>query len=692
MTPVTTQPLWSPTPETVDRSTLRHYMTWLAATRGLRFDDYPALWRWSVTDPAAFWASVWEYAGLDAVSGYDEVLASDAMPGAAWFTGARLNFAERCLSSAADDAVALVAVDEQGGERLVTYADLRRDVAALAATLREVGVEPGDCVAGFLPNVPEAVVAMLASAAAGAVWTVASPESGAAGTLSRLGQARPKVLVTALDYRYGGKDLDRREVVAEICAGLPGLECVVTLGGGDGSTGDDADPWADFGAGFADDAADQASEPVAAAPADPDLPPGVLHITWAEAMYRRVGLTFADTAFDDPLWVLWSSGTTGSPKGIVQGHGGITVELFKALALQCDVGRADRLFVVTSTGWMIWNLMIGALLLGGTAVLYDGSPGHPDADAVWRVAERTGATALCAGAAVLMNGYKSGSVPRETVDLSALRSIIQTGSTLPVAAWHWLAEDVRPGVWVQSISGGTDVCSALCGANPLQPVEAGRIVGPWLGVDLQSWDAGGDPVFDTEGELVVLKPLPSMPLRFLGDPDGQRYRDSYFSVYPGVWHHGDAVVMAPDLSLAISGRSDATLNRQGVRIGSAEIYSVVEALPEVADSMVVGVDLPDGAYAMPLFVVPAAGVEVDDDLRSRIREALRRDLSPRHVPDDIVPVDVVPRTLTGKKLEVPVKKILQGTPVERVSSSGAVTHPEMLEWFARYGRSLRSSQ
>ncbi|MGW5474958.1 acetoacetate--CoA ligase, partial [Streptomyces chartreusis] len=547
-------------------------------------------------------------------------------------------------------------VDEGGAPVEISWEELRRQVADVAAALRGMGVGSGDCVAGWLPNLPQTVVAMLATVSLGAVWTVCSPDFGTPSVLARLRQAQPVVLVAADGYRYGGKPYDKRPVVAELVEGLPSVRHLLAVGH------------------------------LFPAPEEPWSPRAdVRQHSWSALPAAEGPLEFSDVAFDHPLWILWSSGTTGVPKGIVQGHGGIVVELLKALGLGVDLRAEDRYLFVTSTSWMVWNFLVGGLLHGSTVVLYDGSPTFPDVDAAWRIAELTGATMVGVGAAYLVAGEKADGHPAAELDLGALRSILQTGSSLPSSTWHWVHDRLTPGVWLQSICGGTDVCSVLAGGSPLLPVRAGRIQCPSLGVALAAWDPDGQPLTGEQGELVLTSPLPSMPLHFVGDPDGTRYRDSYFDTYPGVWRHGDWVTVHPDLSVVVAGRSDSTLNRMGVRMGSADIYAVVEELPEIADSLVVGVERPDGGYFMPLFVVPADGAALDD-VRDRIRAAVRRRLSPRHVPDVILPVAAVPRTLTGKKLEVPVKRILQGARVDDVSSAGAVTHPEMLDWFAEFGR------
>ncbi|WP_030264265.1 acetoacetate--CoA ligase [Streptomyces sp. NRRL B-24484] len=656
--------LWSPSPASTADSDLARFLDRLERTRGLRFSDYAELWRWSTGDLPGFWSAVWEHYGLDAVSGYDEVLGEAAMPGAVWFPGARLNFAERCFARATDERPALVALTEDGEPEETSWRELRRQVAALAAGLREMGVRPGDRVAGYLPNTPHAVVSLLAAAAVGAVWTVCSPDFGTAGVLSRLRQAEPTVLLAVDGYRHGGREYDRLPAVAEIAAGLPTLRHLVTI--------DHLRP---------------------ASPASAWSPRGdVVQHRWAALTAGDIPLDVADLPFDHPLWILWSSGTTGRPKGIVQGHGGIVVELLKALGLGCDLRAGDRYLFHTTTGWMVWNFMVGGLLHGSTLVLYDGSPTHPDTDGLWGIAERAGATVVGVGAAYLTAAERADSHPAARHGLGALRTVLQTGSALPPSTWRWAHDRLGPDVRLQSICGGTDICSVLAGASVLLPVRVGRIPCPALGVALASWDRDGRPLTGRQGELVVTAPLPSMPLHFLGDPDGSRYRASYFDTYPGVWRHGDWVTVEQDLTVVVAGRSDSTLNRMGVRMGSADIYAVVDRLPEVADSLVVGAELPDGDYHMPLFVVLAEGAVLDDALRARIATAIRHRLSPRHVPDAVVEVPAVPRTLTGKRLEVPVKRILQGAAAAEVSGEGSVTAPEMLAWFAEYARGVRPSR
>ncbi|GGN58373.1 acetoacetate-CoA ligase [Streptomyces albiflavescens] len=651
-----TELLWTPGPRELEDSNVALFMEWLEETRGLRFPDYAELWRWSSTDLAGFWSAVWEYYGLDAVTGYDEVLADATMPGARWFTGARLNFAERCLAQATDERPALVSVTEGGEPVEMSWDRLRREVAVVSAALRRMGVRPGDRVAGYLTNLPQAVVALLATAAIGAVWTACSPDFGTPSVLARLRQARPTVLIAADGYRYGGREHDRRSTITELLDGLPTVRHLLAV---DNVFPPQTDAWS--------------------------VRSGVTVHAWSALPPTNRAPDFADVPFDHPLWILWSSGTTGVPKGIVQGHGGIVVELLKALGLGADLRPEDRYMFVTSTSWMVWNFLVGGLLHGSTIVLYDGSPTFPDAAGAWRVAERTRATMVGVGAAYLAAVEKSGLHPAADLDLGALRSVLQTGSAMASSTWRWAHERLAPGGWLQSICGGTDICSVLAGGSPLLPVRAGRIQCPALGVALSAWDEAGRPVIGEQGELVVTAPLPSMPLRFVDDPGDARYTATYFDTYPGVWRHGDWVTIETDLSVVVSGRSDSTLNRMGVRMGSADIYAVVEQLPGISDSLVVGVEQADGGYFMPLFVVADDGEETGDRLRQRITTAIKRQLSPRHVPDVIVRVPALPRTLTGKKLEVPVKRLLQGARVCDVAGPGAVTDGHMLDWFAEFG-------
>ncbi|WP_165988352.1 acetoacetate--CoA ligase [Streptomyces sp. YIM 98790] len=659
------EPLWRPGPERVEQARLTRFHHWAAerhgAPRPLPGDpegSYAALHRWSVTELDAFWQAVTEWFDVSFATPARTVLAGRTMPGAQWFPGATLNYAEHALRAADDPALAgrpaLLRVDERHQPEPVSWAELRRRVAALAASLRRLGVGPGDRVAGYLPNIPEAVTALLATAAVGAVWTSCAPDFGARSVLDRFQQTEPVVLFTVDGYRYGGKEHDRAATVAELRDGLPTLRAVVHI-------------------------------PLLGTPA----PVGALE--WDALTAGEAGPEYTPVPFDHPLWVLYSSGTTGLPKAIVQSQGGILVEHLKQLGLHCDLGTGDRIFWYTSTGWMMWNFLVSGLLVGATVVLYDGSPGHPSTGAQWLVAERTRATLYGTSAAYVMACVKAGVHPARDHDLSATRCVATTGSPLPPDGFRWLHDEVAAGLWIASVSGGTDVCSCFAGAVPTLPVYTGELQAPCLGTGLQAWDPHGRPLTDEVGELVVTNPMPSMPVRFWNDPDGSRYRDSYFDMFPGVWRHGDWTTVTSRGTVVIHGRSDSTLNRQGVRMGSADIYEAVERLPEVRESLVIGVEQPDGGYWMPLFVAPAPGAVLDDALRERIRRTLRRELSPRHVPDEIIEIPAVPHTLTGKRIEVPVKRIFQGVPLEKAVNPGSVDDAGLLAFFARLAAERRTA-
>ncbi|UED82885.1 acetoacetate--CoA ligase [Streptomyces profundus] len=656
-TPVPDQPLWRPSAERVAAARLTEFHGWAALRHGapaVRTDDptagYAALHRWSVTDLDTFWRALAEWFDVRFSTPPTAVLADPRMPGARWFPGATLNYAEHALRGPADPAAqdqpALLAVDESIAPRAIGWPELRQRVGALSAALRELGVRPGDRVCGYLPNIPEAVVALLASATVGAVWTSCAPDFGARSVLDRFQQVEPVVLFAVDGYRYGGRVHERAETVAELRAGLPTLRAVVHVPLLGGAAPEGALPWAEL----------------TSAPVEP---------------------VFEQVPFDHPLWVLYSSGTTGLPKAIIQSQGGILLEHLKQLGLHCDLGPGDRLFWYTSTGWMMWNFLVSSLLTGSTAVLYDGAPGHPDPAAQWRVAERVRATVFGTSAAYVTACAKKDVHPARDFDLSATRCVATTGSPLPPEGFRWLHEEAGADLWIASVSGGTDVCSCFAGGVPTLPVYVGELQAPCLGTDLAAWDPSGTPLIDEVGELVVGTPMPSMPVGFWNDPDGSRYHDSYFATFPGVWRHGDWITHTSHGGVIIHGRSDSTLNRQGVRMGSADIYEAVERLPEIGESLVIGVEQPDGGYWMPLFVALAEGAVLDDALRQRIADTIRHSLSPRHLPDEIIEIPKVPHTRTGKRLEVPVKRLFQGDALERAVNLGSVDDPEALLFLAR---------
>jgi acetoacetyl-CoA synthetase len=650
---VRSEPLWVPDGDVVERATVTAFLRWLERERGLTFDDYHDLWRWSVDHLDGFWAAVREFFGVPIAAPGIAPLGRRTMPGATWFAGARLNYAEQVLAGGTGDRPALVVVAEDREPTEVTWHDLRLQVGAVAAALRDLGVRRGDRVAAYLPNIPEAVVALLAVTSIGAVWAACAPDFGARSVVDRFAPIEPKLLIAVDGYRFNGAEHDRRDVVADLARALPSVEhtlLVRSLRPGDA-------PPAALGATPFDELTTPPREP-----------------------------EFTEVDFDDPLWILFSSGTTGLPKGIVHGHGGIVLEHLKALGLCLDVRATDRWLFHSSTSWMAWNFLVGGLLHGATIVLYDGSPACPDAGGLWRVAARTGATILGMGSAYAAACAKAGVTLEGPRSPDALRTVIPTGSPLPPAAWSWLHDQLGPPVRIDSVCGGTDVCTAFFGGSPLLPVHAGEISCRWLGVRAEAWGPDGRPLVDEVGEFVVTAPMPSMPVSLWDDPDGRRYREAYFDVYPGVWRQGDWITITSRGSVIVWGRSDATLNKGGVRAGSAEVYGVVDGFDEIADSLVVGVEQPDGGYWMPLFVVLAEGARLDDGLLTKLRSAIRSQLSPRHVPDEVVAAPAVPRTLTGKKLEVPVKRILQGVAPEDAAATGSIEDPEALRWYARFAR------
>jgi acetoacetyl-CoA synthetase len=645
--------LWEPSQEVVERATLTRYLRWLESERGLRFDDYQALWRWSVDDLEAFWATIWDFCQVRAAAPYERVLERREMPGARWFPGARLNYAENVFAVARGDEPAIVARSETRPDVQLSWAELREQVARAASGLRELGVGPGDRVVAYLPNVPETVVAFLATASLGAVWSSAAPEFGARSVIDRFGQIEPTVLLAVDGYRYGGRDHDRREAVAALREAMPGLRRTVIL------------PY------LHDD------------PAVEDA------LTWDRLLAAGDGeLSFEPVAFDHPLWVLYSSGTTGLPKAIVQGQGGILLEQLKKGHLHLDLHPGDRMFWFTTTGWMMWNFLVGCLLPGATILLYDGNPAHPDLDVLWDYARDTRMTCFGTSASYIASCLKAGRSPGRSHDLSALRSVGSTGSPLAPEGFQWVYDEVKPDVWLFSTSGGTDVCTAFVGGVPTVPVYRGELQGRALGAAVKAFDEEGREVVDQVGELVITEPMPSMPLFLWDDPGGERYRQSYFDVYPGVWRHGDWIEITSRGTAVIYGRSDSTINRQGVRMGTSEIYRAVLAEPEVLDALVLDVPRPGTEGWMPLFVVLDEGAELDGELRDRIRRRIRADVSPRHVPDELYAVAEIPRTLSGKVLEVPVKKILTGTPPEQAASRESLANPKALDWFVDLARRL----
>jgi acetoacetyl-CoA synthetase len=637
--------LWSP-PAAGDESTqIGAYLRWLREQRGRSFERYADLHRWSVGDLGGFWGSVWDFFAVKASVPCDRVLRSRKMPGAEWFPGARLNYAEHMLGGEADRArPAVIAHSQTRAPLELTFGDLREQVAAARAGLQRLGVGPGDRVVGQLPNIPETLIAFLATASLGATWAACPPEFGPRSVIDRFAMLDPKVLFAVVGYRYGEREIDRRAEVAELLAALPTLEHVVHV------------PYAG---------------------GEKDTLAGA--VGWGELLSEPGALAFEQVPFDHPLCVLFSSGTTGLPKAIVHGHGGILVEHLKNHALSWDIRDGDRLMWFTTTAWMMWNALVSALLLRASIVMLDGNPLHPDLEMQWGLAERLRPTQMGVGPALLMACRKAG-VSLARHDLASIRQLCAAGSPLPAEGYDWVYEQLGADVLLNVGSGGTDVCSGIVQGGPLQPVYRGEISGCALGVDVAAFDAAGRPLVGELGELVIREPMPSMPVRFWNDPGGARYRATYFDTYPGVWRHGDWITFTPRGSCLIAGRSDATLNRGGVRLGTGEFYPVIEAMEEVLDSLVVHLEDRDGGPGeLMLFVVVAPGVEFDDALRAKIVAALRGARSPRPVPDVVEAVPAIPRTLTAKKLELPVKRILLGAPVSEVASADALADPRALD-------------
>jgi acetoacetyl-CoA synthetase len=625
--------LWEPPAELVEGSVMKRYMRWL--DRG--FETYDDLWRWSVEDLDGFWGSLWEFFEVD--SDYERVLGDRGMPGAEWFPGARLNYAEHAFRGKRDDAVAIVHASEVREQAEMTWGELREQVAGIAAGLRDLGVGPGDRVAAYIPNIPEAIAAFYAVASIGAVWSSCSPDFGARSVIDRFAQIEPKAFIAVDGYRYNGRDFDRSEIVAAIHEEVGGE--LVRLGYLDGSG-------------------------------------------WDEDFLGDRELAFERVPFDHPLWVLYSSGTTGLPKAIVQGQGGILLEHLKKLHLHVDAQEGDRIFWFTTTGWMMWNFLVSGLLTDAAVVLYDGSPGHPDMGVLWDLAESAGVTTFGTSASYIASCMKAEVEPGNGRDLSRVKAVGSTGSPLSPEGFRWVYEHVGRDTWLFSTSGGTDLCTAFVGGCPLVPVYEGELQARSLGAAVEAWSPEGEPLIGEVGELVVTEPMPSMPLYLWNDPDGERYHESYFDMFPGVWRHGDWIEITERGTAIISGRSDSTINRGGIRMGTAEIYRAVLALDEITDALVVDIPREGEENFMPLFVVLRDGAELTEELAKAIKARIREDCSPRHVPNDIVRVEEVPRTLSGKVLELPVKRILQGTDPDKAASRDSLANPQALDFFVDY--------
>lgn len=655
-----TTPLWTPSRERVESSLMFRFQTWLEETRGVHTEGYGQLHTWSVEHLSDFWGAVWEYFDVIASAVPIDVLPDDSMPGAVWFPGARLNYAENLLrqARATPDATAIVGVHEDLPATRLTWAQLEAHVAAIAQELRRLCVGPGDRVAAVLPHIPQTVVALLATASVGAIWSVVNTDFGVTGVADRFAQIEPKVLFTVDGYEFGGKLRDMTGTIDGLRAVLPTVEHVIVV--------------------------DQFS-PDRVGP----LPEGTQR--FSDVVARSTAPSYEQVPFDHPLWVLYSSGTTGKPKGIVHSHGGILLEILKANGLHYDLGPEDRAYFAVSTTWVVWNMVVDTMCRGTSIVTYDGAPNHGGVDRHLRIVAETGTTFFGTGAAVLSMIEKSGATPSATLDLSRLRSMLVTGSPLPDSTWDWVYAHINEDIRLGSDSGGTDVATAFIGANPLQPVYRGQLMGAYLGVAAESWNPAGRRVWNEVGEFVVTRPMPSMPISFWADPDGSRYRAAYFEEYAGAWRHGDWVTELDGGHFVIHGRSDSTINRGGIRMGSADICQVVDSVPGVAASMVIGAELGGGDYYMPLFVVSEAGARVDDALREQIVTRLRSEVSPRYVPDEIIEAPAVPRTRTGKIMEVPIKRLFQGAGAETLNR-GTAEDPAVLDWYAAQAAAFRAQR
>ncbi len=643
--------VWEPSEAVKRGARITAYMQWLERQRGLRFADYDALWRWSVTDLEAFWASIWDYFDVKAATPYQRVLGARTMPGAQWFAGARLNYVDQIFRHKTSARPAVVFRNEAGDRTELSWDELERQVAALAASLRGMGVGPGDRVVAYMPNIPEAVVSILAVISLGAVWSLCSPDMGQVAVLDRFRQIAPKVLIAVDGYRWGGKPYDRCDVVLDLLRGLPSVETLVLLP-------------------YLNPAADAQR-----------FPNGV---AWESLIQGRSTLVAEPVPFDHPLWVVYSSGTTGMPKPIVHCQGGIVLEHLKLMALHNDVGPEDRFHWFSSTGWVMWNLQVAGLLVGATICIYDGNPAWPDYHTLWRFAGEVQASFFGAGAAFYTSCLKTGVEPTQVANLDRVRAVGSTGSPLPPEGYRWIYDHVRPDVWLTSMSGGTDFAGAFVGGVPILPVYLGEMQARCLGAKVEAYDDAGKSVLDEVGELVCTEPMPSMPLYFWNDPGNKRYQESYFDVYPGVWLHGDWIRITPRGGAVIYGRSDSTINRHGVRMGTSDLYRAVEDMDELMDSLVVDLEYLGRESYMPLFVVLRPGAELTEELKTRIKDRIRTAMSARHVPNDVFQVDEIPRTLSGKKLEVPIKKLLLGQPLEKVVNRDSMANPGSLDWFVRF--------
>lgn len=647
--------LWKPSDEQIDNANLTRYLNWLKAQKGLEFDGYHSLWDWSVNEIEDFWQSLWEFFQIKTSTPYSRVLSERIMPGAKWFSGAELNYAEHVFRNMSPERPALIFQSEIQPLMEISWDELHRKVSAVATTLRNMGVQSGDRVVSYMPNIPQTIIAFLACASIGAIWSSCSPDFGTRSVTDRFNQIKPKVLFAVDGYQYGGRAFDSSSAIAELQQSLSSLERTVLV------------PY------LKPDAGTQGMDRT---------------MIWEELMRQGGDLVFEQVPFDHPIWVVYSSGTTGLPKALVHGHGGILLEFMKFLCLHVDLKPGDRFFWFSTTGWVMWNILQGGLLTGATSLLYDGSPGYPDMDVVWDFADKSEMNILGTSAAFITACMNAQMEPGKNHNLGKLKAMGSTGSPLSPEGFRWVYEKVKGDILLGSTSGGTDPCTGFLGACPLLPVRAGELQCRCLGVNAQAYDENGNALIDEVGELVIADPMPSMPLYLWNDPQNKRYSESYFDMYPGKWRHGDWIKILPHGSGVILGRSDSTINRLGVRMGSSEIYAAVEELPEIMDSLVLGFETKGGQYLMPLFVVLNEGARLDEALKKKINTKIRTALSPRHVPDEIYAIAQVPCTLNGKKLEVPVKKILSGIPVEKAVNVDSMSNPESIDYFIKLADEL----
>lgn len=645
--------LWKPSDDLQKQSNMADYMKWLQTNKNLHFKNYEDMWKWSVTEIESFWESLWEYFLIKSTTGYLQVLSERKMPGAKWFTGAKVNYAEHIFRNYHENDIAILAKSELRPLEEMNWATMKKNVASFAAGLKKNGIKKGDCVAAYLPNIPEAIIAFLACASIGAVWSSASPDFGGPAVIERFKQIEPKLLIAVDGYRYGGNDFNRMKTVRDIKKSIPTIEMTVLL-------------------------------PYLNEKLTCDECKGIM--LWEQFIteVNDEALQFLPLAFDHPLWILFSSGTTGTPKAIVQGHGGILLEHLKQCVLHMDLKRKERFFWFTTTGWMMWNVVVSGLLAGAAIVLYDGSPGFPTLDNLWQLAAETKITLFGTSASFLLSCMNKQIEPSK-FNLSHLKTIASTGSPLPVEGFSWVYSCVKQDLWLASVSGGTDICSAFVGGSPLLPVHAGEIQCRELGAKVEAFNDDGESVLNEVGELVLTEPMPSMPLYFWNDQNGERYYDSYFAFYSGVWRHGDWIKIFSKGSCQIYGRSDSTINRGGIRIGTSEIYRAVEGMEEIADSLAI-----DVSNNILLFVVLEKGNLFTEAFVTRVRKQIRQVCSPRHIPDQIYEITSVPRTLNGKKLEVPIKRILTGTPVSKAVNTGSLSNPHSLDFFIKLAEKIQS--